>query len=202
MIGRKETAGVLDEATYTLEAVDGLILTLQKFRAMASLVDQTGAVILEALQKGNKVLTCGNGGSAADALHMSEELLGRYKRERVPLPSICLSADPTLLTCIGNDYGFDALFSRQVEGLGAPGDILVIFSSSGNSMNQIKALAAAERRGVTSIALLGKDGGKMAGQADHEIIIPANETARVQEVHTLILHSWLERIDLAFAETS
>lgn len=187
-------------ASFTEEAIDDLVATLDKFRNLAAKVDAAGEVLVTALRAGNKILTCGNGGSAADALHMSEELLGRYKRNRRPLPSVCLSADPTLLTCIGNDYGYDSLFSRQVEGLAQRGDVFVTFSSSGNSPNQLQAVSAANKCGAITIALIGKDGGKLAGQSDYEIIVPATETARVQEVHTLILHAWLERIDAEFAD--
>lgn len=196
-----QTDSLLDENISAAETVNELIATLKRFRKLAPLVDSTAAILLTALRSGRKILTCGNGGSAADALHMSEELLGRYKRERVALPSFCLAADPTLLTCIGNDYGFDNLFARQIEGLGCAGDILVLFSSSGNSVNLLKALEAAKRKGVLTIALLGKDGGEMAGHADYEIIVPSDETARVQEIHTVVLHSWLDRIDSAFAVT-
>jgi phosphoheptose isomerase len=193
---------ILDEDISAVETIDDLIATLKRFRSMAPLVDSTAAVLINALSSGHKILTCGNGGSAADALHMSEELLGRYKRKRAALPAICLAADPTLLTCIGNDYGFNNLFARQIEGLGYSGDILVLFSSSGNSINQLNAVEAARRKGVVTIALLGKDGGQMAGTTDYEVVVPSAEAARVQEVHTLVLHSWLDRIDLAFAATA
>jgi phosphoheptose isomerase len=185
-------------ATPTSVAVDELIETLTKFRDLSSRVDEIAQRLITALQHGNKILTCGNGGSAADALHMAEELVGRYKHDRRSLPAISLAADPTLLTCIGNDYGFDNLFSRQIEGLAQPGDIVVMFSSSGNSSNLLAALTAAEQKRVVTVALLGKTGGLMAGKADYEIIVPGAETARIQEVHTLILHSWLEQIDSAF----
>jgi phosphoheptose isomerase len=179
-------------------AVDELIETLVRFRPMMRQVDSVCDLLIQALRDGHKILTCGNGGSAADALHMAEELIGRYKHERRSLPAICLAADSTALTCIANDYGYDRAFSRQIEGLAHPGDIVVAFSSSGNSPNLASALIAAKEKGATTVALLGKEGGVMAGQADREIIVPSQETARIQEVHTLILHSWLERIDLAF----
>ena len=158
-----------------------------------------GADLLVAcLKSGGKILTCGNGGSAADAAHMSEELVGRYKGNRRSLPAICLSVDGPLLTCIGNDYGFDALFSRQVEGLGKPGDVLVTFSTSGNSRNILLALHAAKAAGMRTISLIGKDGGKTRGLSDLDLIVPSDTTARVQEIHTFIMHCWLERIELEF----
>lgn len=172
-----------------------LIETLERFRALLPAVEAAGAEIHSALKAGKKLLTAGNGGSAADALHLSEELVGRFDKERPSMPSICLSADPTLLTCIGNDYGYDRLFSRQVEGLGQPGDVLVVFTTSGNSANLVLALEAARKKGVRTIAILGKSGGQAKGKADHEIIVPSNVTARIQEVHTFILHSWLSLIE-------
>jgi phosphoheptose isomerase len=172
-----------------------LIQTLERMRGLTSIIDKTGLVIANHLQNGGKLLTAGNGGSAADALHLAEELVGRFEKDRPPLPAICLSADPTLLTCIGNDYGFESLFSRQVEGLGKPGDILVIFSTSGKSVNLLAALEAARKKKVTTIALLGKGGGTIKGNTDYEIIVPSMNTARVQEVHTYILHSWLALIE-------
>jgi D-sedoheptulose 7-phosphate isomerase len=172
-----------------------LIATLERFRALLPSVEAAGADIHAALKAGRKLLTAGNGGSAADALHLAEELVGRFDKERPSLPAICLCADPTLLTCIGNDYGFDRLFSRQIEGLGQPGDVLVVFTTSGNSANLVNALETARRKGLRTIAVLGKTGGKTKGLADHEIIVPSQVTARIQEVHTFVLHSWLSLIE-------
>lgn len=177
------------------EALNDLIAVLERFRSAQPAVDAAGSILLTALRSGGKILTCGNGGSAADAAHMSEELVGRYKGERRSLPAVCLSVDGALLTCIGNDYGFDALFSRQVEGLGKPGDVLVTFSTSGNSTNILNAIQAAKRIGVKVVSLIGKDGGKAKGLSDVDIIVPGNVTARIQEVHTFVMHCWLERIE-------
>jgi phosphoheptose isomerase len=187
------------EVQLAAKAIDALVETLQHLRPLAPWIDHTGEVIIAALRSGKKILTCGNGGSAADALHMSEELMGRYKLNRRPLPAVSLVADPTLLTCIGNDFGYDSIFSRQIEALGHLEDVVVAFSSSGNSPNLLRALESAQARGLRSIALLGKDGGAMAGRADYEMIVPSTETARIQEIHTLILHSWLEQIDAEFS---
>jgi D-sedoheptulose 7-phosphate isomerase len=181
------------------EAIDELVVVLAATRGMSSWIDRTAEVLVAVLKNGNKVLTCGNGGSAADALHMAEELVGRYKLDRRPLPAICLAADPTLLTCIGNDYGFEKVFSRQVEALAQANDIVIAFSSSGQSANLLGILETVRNKGAKSIALLGKSGGAMARKADYEFIVPSNETARIQEVHTLVLHTWLERIDAEFA---
>ncbi|MEM1058434.1 MAG: SIS domain-containing protein [Verrucomicrobiota bacterium] len=157
-------------------------------------------LVVGALRAGGKVLCAGNGGSAADALHMAEELVGRYRGDRRSLPGISLAADATALTCIGNDYGFDAIFSRQVEGLGQPGDVFVGFSTSGNSANIIQAVEASRRLGLKVILLLGKDGGKLKGQADAEWIVPHTDTARIQEMHGWAMHGMLEVVEAAFPE--
>ena len=175
--------------------------TVERFRALLPAVESAGVAIRDALRAGNKLLTAGNGGSCADALHLSEELVGRFDKERPSLPSICLSADPTLLTCIGNDYGYDQLFARQVQGLGKPGDVLVVFTTSGNSNNLVLALQAARLQKVTTISVLGKSGGKAKGLADHELIVPSNNTARIQELHTFVLHSWLSIIEAEYPGT-
>lgn len=175
--------------------LDDLIAVLGEFRSSLSLVEEAGKMMAASLRSGGKLLTCGNGGSAADALHLSEELVGRFLVDRPSLASLCLCADPTLLTCIGNDYGFESLFSRQVEGIGCKGDVLVVFSSSGNSVNLVKALEAANRQGMHSVAALGKDGGKCRGLATCEIIVPTFVTARAQEVHGFMIHLWLTLIE-------
>jgi D-sedoheptulose 7-phosphate isomerase len=175
--------------------LDELVSTLGAFRALLPMVRQTGQVVREGLLRGNKLLTCGNGGSAADALHLAEELVGRYERDRRAWPAISLAADPTALTCIGNDFGFDFIFSRQIEALGGRGDILAVFSTSGNSMNLVHALQTARERGLQTIALLGKTGGRCKDLAQHEIIVPSTNGARGQEIHTFILHSWLSLIE-------
>lgn len=154
------------------------------------------SAIKQSILNGGKLISCGNGGSAADALHLSEELVGRFKADRRSLPAICLNADVTAITCIGNDYGFDAIYSRQLQGLGKPGDVLVGFSTSGNSPNIIEAFAQARKQNIITVYLGGKSGGTLKGTCDHEIIIPSNTTARIQEMHTLILHQWLEELDV------
>jgi D-sedoheptulose 7-phosphate isomerase len=175
--------------------IDELISVLTRFRTLLPRVQEGVDLLLSSLRNGGKILTCGNGGSATDAAHMSEELVGRYKGNRPSLPAICLSVDGPLLTCIGNDYGFDALFSRQVEGLGKPGDVLVTFSTSGNSANILQVIHAAKGKGLKVISLIGKDGGTAKGLSDVDIIVPSDVTARIQEVHTFVMHCWLERIE-------
>lgn len=178
-----------------IQSVDELCAVLAAARALAPAVGVAGAAILASLKAGGTLLTCGNGGSAADALHLAEELVGRYSRERRALPAICLNADPTVITCICNDYGYDYVFSRGVEALGRRGDVLVGFTTSGNSGNVLAAFSAAKKKGVTTVLLAGKDGGKARGTCDHEIVVPSGNTARIQEIHTLVLHQWLEGID-------
>jgi D-sedoheptulose 7-phosphate isomerase len=171
--------------------------TLQDLATQEDAFQKVASVAVETIKSGGKLLTCGNGGSAADAMHLAEELVGRYKSNRRPMPAISLNADPTLLTCIGNDYGFDEIFSRQVDGLGNKNDLLVCFSTSGNSRNILRAIEAAKSKGVKSVALLGNDGGKARGKADFEIIVASRDSGRIQEAHTLILHALLEVIERA-----
>jgi D-sedoheptulose 7-phosphate isomerase len=156
---------------------------------------RSAELIADTLQSGGKVLTAGNGGSAADALHLSEELVGRYRDNRRALPAIALASDGTVLTCIGNDFGFDQVFARQVEALGQSGDVLVLFTSSGNSANLIQALEAARKKGVKTVAFLGRGGGKLKGLADAEWIVPSPSGARVQELHGWALHVILEVVE-------
>jgi D-sedoheptulose 7-phosphate isomerase len=170
-------------------------LTLQLLAKQEATFEKIAAAMVATLRSGGKVLTCGNGGSAADALHLAEELVGRYRRERPSWAAICLNADPTLLTCIGNDYGFDSVFSRQVEGLAGKNDLLICFTTSGNSVNILRALDTAKTRGVKSVALLGKTGGPAKGKADIELIVEGADTARIQEAHGFLLHALLERVE-------
>ncbi len=171
---------------------------------IAELQEQLGAIaaiadcVVSALLAGHKVLTAGNGGSAAEALHMAEELVGRFRGQRQSLAGIALVADSTALTCIGNDYGYEHVFSRQVEGLGIEGDVLVLFSTSGNAENLMLALGAARERGVESVGILGRDGGPLAGKADHEVVVPGDATERIQEAHQVVLHLVLDAVERAF----
>ncbi len=162
-------------------------------------LDALGDAILGAFQSGGKLLTCGNGGSAAEAAHLAEEFTGRFYRERPSLPGLCLSIDGTMLTCIANDYGFDQVFSRQIESLGRPGDVLVAFTTSGNSENVVRALGAAKERGLVTAIFSGKTGGRARGMADHEIIVESvnPSSARIQECHQLLLHALCERVERA-----
>lgn len=154
--------------------------------------------VVASLKDGNKLLTAGNGGSAAESLHMAEELIGRFRGNRVSLPAIALVADTTAITCIANDFGYDRVFSRQIEGLGKPGDVLVLFSTSGNATNLELALQAARAAGMTIVCLLGRDGGRLAGLADHEIVLQHTATERIQEAHQVLVHLILDAVEGAF----
>ena len=171
---------------------------IESLTPLADRIAGIGDQLVAALLAGGKILTAGNGGSAAEALHMAEELVGRFKANRISLPAIALVADCTALTCIGNDFGFDQIFSRQVEGLGKSEDVLVLFSTSGRAGNLRLALEAAHAKGMRTLCLLGKDGGQLAGKATWEIIVPGDETARIQEAHQVLLHVFLEVIEEAF----
>jgi len=172
-----------------------LIQAVTDAKSSLAEMDQCALIIADALMAGKKVLAAGNGGSAADALHLCEELVGRYKNNRRALPAVCLSADGTTLTCIGNDFGFDQVFARQVEALGASGDVLVLFTSSGNSANLLLALEEARRRGMRTVVLNGRGGGKLKGLADVEWLVPSTIGARVQELHSWALHVILEVVE-------
>ena len=150
------------------------------------------------LQAGGKIMICGNGGSAADAQHFSAELLNRFVRERRPLASVALTTDSSTLTAVANDYSYEEVFSKQVEGLGRPEDLLIGISTSGNSPNVIRAIEAARERGIAVITLTGKDGGRIAREArpgEIELRVPHAETARIQEVHIVFLHCLCDAID-------
>lgn len=180
-----------------------LATTLRTFEGLAALepaITRAGDLILETLRGGGKLLIAGNGGSAAEAGHFATELTGRYQRNRRALPALALSADGSLLTCVGNDFGFEQVFARQVAGLGRPGDLLIVLSSSGNSANLLAALAEARRTGLRSLALLGRGGGRARGFADCELIVPGDSGAAAQEAHLFLIHHFCERIDAAFPE--
>jgi len=166
--------------------------------SLISGIEQASAWVVETLRADGAVLACGNGGSAADALHLCEEFTGRYRSNRRSLRAVCLNADPTAMTCIGNDFGFDKIYSRHLEGVGRRGDILFAFSTSGNSPNILEALNAAKKIGIRTVLLSGKDGGKASSLADLSLIVPSSNTARIQEVHGFILHAVLEAVEVAF----
>jgi len=153
-----------------------------------------------ALSNGNKILACGNGGSAADCQHFAAELVGRFERERLPLPALALTTDTSILTAVGNDYSFQEVFSKQVQAFGQSGDVLLALSTSGNSANVLAAVDAALERDMRVVALTGKGGGPIGGrltEADVHICLPHDRTARIQEVHLLAIHCLCDGIDVA-----
>lgn len=175
-----------------LEAVSSM---LEQMRDLAPTVDRVGDVLADALLKGNKLLACGNGGSAADASHMTTEFVVRFMKDRRPYPAISFVANGGDLTAIGNDYEFNEAFARQVRAFGKPGDVLFALTTSGNSENVKRAIAAAKEVGVVSVALLGRDGGACCGLADYELIVRDSVTARIQEGHKILIHTICERVE-------
>jgi D-sedoheptulose 7-phosphate isomerase len=158
-------------------------------------IEQCAEIIFETFLSGNKILLCGNGGSAADAQHIAAEFVGRYETERTALPAIALTTDTSALTALSNDYGFERIFARQVEALARPGDLLIAISTSGNSPNVISAVMTARKIGCKVIGLTGTSGKKLASLCDACILIPATRTARIQEAHIAVGHIWCELID-------
>ncbi len=158
-------------------------------------IENAGKVLVETFKKGNKVISCGNGGSMCDAMHFAEELSGRFREDRIALPAISIS-DPSHISCVANDYGYDKVFSRYIEALGNKGDTLVAISTSGNSKNIINAINAASQKGMTIIGLTGKNGGEMANLCDIEIRAPHSQYAdRAQEIHIKVIHSLIHYVE-------
>ena len=168
---------------------------LATLETLAPQIGTAGRIISETLAAGNKVLLCGNGGSAADAQHIAAEFVGRFVKERRALPAIALTTDTSILTSIGNDYGFDAVFQRQVAALAVPGDVLVAISTSGNSPNVMTAVAEAKARKCKIIGLSGKNGGTLAAACDLCVVVPSDVTACIQEMHIVIGHIWCAAVD-------
>ena len=163
----------------------------------ADLIEKIGQAILTCLSAGGKLLAAGNGGSAAEAMHLCEELTGKYRDVRRALPAICLNADPTALTCIANDWDYASVFSRQAEAFTRPGDVLVIFSTSGNSENLLRVLQTVKARGGITVGLLGRNGGKAKALCDLALVVASEKGNHVQEAHQAILHLLLEHVDAA-----
>lgn len=175
-------------------------LKLKSAAALSSPISQAIELMFSALSNGNKILACGNGGSAADCQHFAAELVGRFERERFPLPAIALTTDTSIMTAVGNDYSFRDIFSKQVQAFGQAGDILLAISTSGNSANVLAAVEAALEREMRVVALTGKDGGalaKLLTDADVHINVPHSRTARIQEVHLVAIHCICDGIDVA-----
>ncbi len=177
----KEARGVLDEFLSQAEGIESISSGAQ--------------ILIDSIQKGKKIISCGNGGSMTDAMHFAEELSGQFREKRKALPALCIS-DPSHITCVGNDFGFEAIFSRYIEGVGQAGDALLVISTSGNSMNLIKAVEAAREKGMKVVGLTGKTGGLLAGMVDVEIRVKGNKYAdRIQEMHIKIVHTLVQLIE-------
>lgn len=184
-----------------LEAIDKhLALTIQVKEELLDEIVKSAEMIIAALKRGNKLLLCGNGGSAADAQHIAAEFIGRFVRERRSLPAIALTTDTSALTAIGNDYGFTQVFARQVEGLAVKGDVLIAISTSGDSSNVLMAVEVAHENGCSVIGLTGATGGKLSAVSDICLNVPVTETARIQEMHLLIEHLLCDLADKALAD--
>lgn len=162
---------------------------------LGDVITQAGCSMAKTIEDGGKILICGNGGSAADSQHFSAELVGRFYKNRKALPAVALTTDTSIITAIANDYGYKRIFSRQVEALGHPNDILLVLSTSGNSENVIQAVLAAQKKQMHTIALTGADGGKLKGLVDCLIRIPCRQIPRIQEAHMFLLHVWAEQIE-------
>jgi D-sedoheptulose 7-phosphate isomerase len=170
------------------EIEESVAVKQQLLTSMPQLIADAARLIITSLGRGGKLIVFGNGGSAADAQHLSAELVGRYRQDRKAFPAIALTTDTSALTSISNDYGFDAIFSRQIEAIGKPGDVVVAISTSGNSPNVLQALATAKKLGIASIGLTGKSGGKLRSSVDVCLSVPSDSTPRIQEAHGLVIH--------------
>jgi D-sedoheptulose 7-phosphate isomerase len=177
------------------DAIAAATETLRSLSSLEARIVEAADLIEQCLRAGNKLLLCGNGGSAADAAHFATELVVRFAKDRPAYPAICLASDGGLLTAAGNDYGFDEIFARQVAAFGQPGDALICLTTSGKSKNVVRALEEAKARKLKTIALVGRDGGSTIGMADVDLLVRSDSTARVQEAHQLLLHVLCETIE-------
>src|SRR5437879_164501 len=177
------------------QAINHSVRVLESLKNLEPQVSKAADLIGECFRTGNKLLVCGNGGSAADASHFATELVVRFANDRTALPAICLASDSGILTAAANDYGFDEIFARQVSAFGVPGDVLICLTTSGKSKNLIRAMEEAKARKLKTIAFLGRDGGSTIGIADLDLLVKSDSTARVQEAHQLLLHVLCEIIE-------
>lgn len=185
----------MNDSTFLTNLNEHMAL-FQQLSGLDACISHAIDACVQSLQKGGKLMLCGNGGSAADSQHLAAEFTGRFSKDRPPIAAVALSTDTSALTCIGNDYSFNDIFSRQVQALGRAGDCLIAISTSGNSGNVLAAVTAAKSLGIKSIGLLGRDGGKLKAQCDVAIVVPSQVTARIQEAHILIGHSLCGAVEL------
>ena len=185
----------------TLEqAIYSAVETLQSLKKIEPKISRAAEMIEQCLRSGNKLLVCGNGGSASDAAHFATELVVRFAKERRAYPAICLTGDGGLLTAAANDYGFDEIFARQVAAFGVPGDVLICLTTSGKSKNVQRALEEAKSRKLKTVAFLGRDGGSTIRLADVDLLVASDSTARIQEAHKLLLHVLCETVESRLAQ--
>jgi D-sedoheptulose 7-phosphate isomerase len=182
--------------------IDAHVRCLENLKSMTAELTHSGNLLLQCLLAGGKILVCGNGGSASDAQHFAAEIVGRFEKERRAYPAVALSTDTSVLTALGNDYGYDEIFARQVDGLGQPGDILLGISTSGCSENVIQAVRRADAHQMKTVGLLGNDGGDLAPMVDRAIVVDSTTTARIQETHIFILHYWAWLIESGLPQLS
>ncbi len=181
--------------TLLQRALEEAIATVRALAALEQPVQRAADLVLGCLTSGHKLLVCGNGGSASDATHLATEVLCRFVADRRPYPALSLTANGEFMTAVGNDYGFDEIFARQVWGLGQKGDLLIAFTTSGKSRNVLRALEEANRHGLQSICFLGRDGGPTKGVATLDLLVPGSSTARIQEAHKLLFHVLCEMVE-------
>jgi len=172
----------------------------QSLEQLHGQAEEVSAMLIKAMKNGSKVIAFGNGGSATQASHLAGELLGRFARTRSPLPAIALNADPAVVTCISNDFGYETVFERQIQALARDGDVAIGFTTSGRSASVIRALVMAKGRGAVTVALTGADG-LVGGTADYLLPVPSTSTANIQEVHLMLLHVWCVHLDSAFKDS-
>jgi len=190
-----------DSSSILDQAINGSIETLQSLKKLQPEVARAADFIADCLTNGNKLLICGNGGSASDAAHFATELVVRFAKDRPAYPAICLTGDGGLLTAAGNDYGFDEIFARQVAAFGVSGDLLICLTTSGKSKNVLRALEEARPRKLKTIAFLGRDGGSTVGIADVDLLVASDSTARIQEAHMLLLHVLCEVMEVPLPQS-
>jgi phosphoheptose isomerase len=191
----------MSDFSSTLEqAIYSAVETLRSLKKIEPKISRAAEMIEQCLRSGNKLLVCGNGGSASDAAHFATELVVRFAKERRAYPAICLTGDGGLLTAAANDYGFDEIFARQVAAFGVPGDVLICLTTSGKSKNVQRALEEAKSRKLKTVAFLGRDGGSTIRLADVDLLVASDSTARIQEAHKLLLHVLCETVESRLAQ--
>lgn len=183
-----------------LQSISAHNAVMRQVKTLEDLMQHTVDTCVDIIRNDGKLLICGNGGSAADSQHFAAEIVGRFRKERRPWPAVALTTDSSVLTAVGNDYGFDEIFARQVEGIGRPGDALIGISTSGNSPNILNAVQTARKMGIFTIGLLGRDGGTVAKEMDLPLIVKTQDTARIQEAHIFLIHCIAGGIEVRLME--